>query len=159
MIFYSLLAAIYCIPSSFGNLHENYRLDQVLRVTANNYQIEELERIVELNGYDIWNRKNNMFDIHVPASDVEKLPIIFIGFKVSVMIKDVQNLIDLENESPSSFIENNDERFFSSYHSSSEYVQFISELPDVQMKVLNQTYKKKDIVAFQFGSGNLSAGI
>jgi hypothetical protein len=158
-IFYSFLTAIYCIPPSFADLHQNYRHNQVLRVTARNDQIEELERIVELHAFDLWHRKNNIFHIHVPASNLEKLPIILNGFKVSVMVKDVQKLIDLENESPRSFIENNDERFFSSYHSSEEYVEYISDLPDVKMKVLNQTYNKNDIVAFQFGSGNLSAGI
>jgi hypothetical protein len=158
-LFHSFVAGLYCIASCFGPSYEYHRHNQVLRVTAHNHQIEELERIVELHKYDLWHRKNNIFHIHVPASNLEKLPIILNGFKVSVMVKDVQKLIDLENESPRSFIENNDERFFSSYHSSEEYVEYISDLPDVKMKVLNQTYNKNDIVAFQFGSGNLSAGI
>jgi Zinc carboxypeptidase/Carboxypeptidase activation peptide len=146
---------------------KSYQGNQVLRIYYDNDNSPYINQV--LQGMDIWRRKGRQIDVHVPAIMLETTKAMLRPFEYSVLIPNVQELIDEENtpaRSRKMMADSSSYRrkgsfepassapeIFKNYQDASVYVNFLSSLPGVTSKVLNHTHNGNPITAFKFGIG------
>eukprot|EP01012_Entosiphon_sulcatum_P016665 TRINITY_DN2158_c0_g1_i1.p1 TRINITY_DN2158_c0_g1~~TRINITY_DN2158_c0_g1_i1.p1 ORF type:complete len:421 (+),score=94.12 TRINITY_DN2158_c0_g1_i1:25-1263(+) len=145
-------------------LAERVRYDghRVLRVHADQEHVDALEKM----GLDIWRRgsKASGSDVRVgpqQSAEVEGL-LRSRGVEYSVMIGDVQALIDAENVVVNSSTAN--DSFYSSYHNYEETYAWMATLPQkypslASLVTIGKTYQGRTLQAIKISKGNPKAAI
>nr|XP_061812859.1 carboxypeptidase A1-like [Nerophis lumbriciformis] len=162
-----VLAAL--LVAAFGN--ETFEGHQVLRMVAKDEaQLSLLKQMEDMEEYelDFWKKARDVdtyVDIRVPLGSLEAVKLFLESndIKYSIMIEDLQVILDEEQEEMDSFAReaeprNTDSFDFSRYHSISEIYRFqdmlVAENPGLVSKlVIGQSYEKRPLNVLKFSTG------
>ena len=167
MKFLALLATTFACLNAAPTASGQYLGHQVLRVKITDAaQLAKLESFVEsVQGVSIWN------DLIVGDVDLIASPSVLglvkdqlAMFNYSVLIPDVQALIDQERAHSSTFSVKQTESLltggpvdpktlFKDYQDADVYVAYLAGLPGAEKITIGQSYLKKDINGVKFGNG------
>ncbi|XP_067325463.1 carboxypeptidase A1-like [Anolis sagrei] len=155
------------VAAAFG--HQDFVGDQVLRITARNEEqlvmLNELGELEDLQ-IDFWrgpSKPGLAVDMRVPFRSVQAVKVFLEsnGILYSIMIQDLQDLLDEEKETM--LLSKKSERStgtfsFSSYHTIEEIYSwmdyFVAENPDLVSKIqIGQSYEGRPIYVLKFSTG------
>ncbi|XP_008511048.1 carboxypeptidase A5 isoform X1 [Equus przewalskii] len=168
----TLLVCSFILAAALGQM--NFTGDQVLRVLAKNEK--ELSLLKELEGLkpqkvDFWRgpaRPSLPVDMRVPFSELTDVKAYLgsHGLAYSIMIKDVQVLLDEEREAmaKSRRLERSTNSFsYSSYHTLEEIYSwidnFVTEHSDIVSKIrIGHSFENRSILVLKFSTGGSQRG-
>jgi hypothetical protein len=128
---------------------------QVLRFAPSSSQeVEFLRNLAAENNLDVWN------SIHIGGGDIRVAPgqISFVkdvtkDIEQSVMIENVQDLIDAEQRHSELNKQSLVADIFSDYQNTSDLVAFLASKAGTTKFTIGRTYSGKEITGIKFGTG------
>ena len=138
----------------------SYSKDQIATVEISNHYTSELLKSLSLNasiGLEFWT---NSFEVgvesrfHIPSKSIDFMSTVP-NLNYTIVIDDLQKLIDTENMITSPFVQKADDPlgFFSKYATSSSLHDELLKVNGLEMKVIGKTFENRDIKMYTIGNG------